>query len=95
MPGPPRPWELFYNVTDDVFAMDIEGATLFKRKKTAVAVAKIVDDELQVEEVKLGRGKRVVRSPRRSRKRTGARRKSRESDSHNERFSLPKIRSAK
>lgn len=45
--------------------MDIDGATLFKRKKTAVAVAGTLGDRFVIEEVKIGRGKRVVR-PRRS-----------------------------
>jgi hypothetical protein len=67
-PGPPRRWELFYDVSNDLWAMDIESATLFKRRKTAVAVARHLDDRYKIEEVKLGRGKRLMRSRRPTRK---------------------------
>ena len=57
-----RPWELYYDVSDDMWAMDITGATLFKRKKTAVAVAALFErgDRVQIEEV-LVRGKQILR----------------------------------
>jgi hypothetical protein len=51
--------------------MDIDGATLFKRRKTASAVAQTLGDRYQIEEVKLGRDNRAIT---RSRKRVVARR---------------------
>jgi hypothetical protein len=61
LPGPPRKWELFYDVSDDMWAMEIAGATLFKRKRTARAVADLLGDRYQIVEVKLGRKKKVIR----------------------------------
>jgi hypothetical protein len=62
IPRAKRPWEMFYDVSDDVWAMDIEGATLFKRKKTAMAVAALIgrSDHVRVEEVKV-QGERIRR----------------------------------
>ena len=51
-------FRLYYNVTDDVYAMNNPaGATLFKRRKAAVAVQKL-----------LSGGKRIVRCTTRRRK---------------------------
>src|SRR6266567_3987292 len=55
LPGPPgtrRRWELFYDVSDDVWAMEIQGATLFKRKRTARVVAQLLGDRYEVIEVR-------------------------------------------
>lgn len=51
-------FRLYYNVTDDVYAMNNPaGGTLFKRRKTAVAVQKLLNG-----------GKRIVRCTTRRRK---------------------------
>lgn len=51
-------FRLYYNVTDDVYAMNNPaGATLFKRRKAAVAVQQL-----------LGEGKRIIRCTTRRRK---------------------------
>lgn len=51
-------FRLYYNVTDDVYAMNNPaGATLFKRRKAAVAVQQL-----------LGGGKRIIRCTTRRRK---------------------------
>ena len=51
-------FRLFYNVSDDVYAMNnLAGATLFKRRKTALAVKNL-----------LGGGTRIVRCTTRLRK---------------------------
>lgn len=51
-------FRLYYNVTDDVYAMNNPaGATLFKRRKAAVAVQQV-----------LGGGKRIIRCTTRRRK---------------------------
>jgi hypothetical protein len=51
-------FRLYYNVTDDVYAMNNPvGGTLFKRRKAAVAVQKL-----------LSGGKRIVRCTTRRRK---------------------------
>ena len=72
LPGPPRRWELFYDVSDDMWAMDLAGATLFKRKQTALTVASPLGDRYQVIEVRLGKNGKVVRP----RKRRGSSRQS-------------------
>jgi len=62
--GPPatrRRWELFYDVSDDVWAMEIQGATLFKRKRTARVVAQLLGDGYEVIEVRLGKNRKVIR----------------------------------
>jgi len=46
LPGLRKRWELFYDVTDDMWAMDIQGATLIKRKHTARVVAKLSREPL-------------------------------------------------
>jgi hypothetical protein len=61
LPGPPRRWELFYDVTGDTWAMDLSDATLFKRKRTALTAAQLLGDRHQVIEVKLGKNGKVVR----------------------------------
>ena len=70
-PGPPRRWELFYDVTSDCWINDIAGATLFKRRKAALIIARTLGGRFVIEEVKLGRGVRIVR-PRASIKRSAA-----------------------
>lgn len=71
LPGPPKRWELFYNITDDVWAMEIEGATLFKRKSMAHAVARRLGGRYEVNEVRLGKNRKVIRP------RTAAKKRSR------------------
>jgi len=52
---------LFYDVSDDVWAMEIQGATLFKRKRTARVVAQLLGDGYEVIEVRLGKNRKVIR----------------------------------
>jgi hypothetical protein len=71
LPGPRRRWELFYDLADDMWAMDVQGATLFKRKRTARVVAELLGDRYEVIEVRLGKNRKVIRprKPRNKRKR--------------------------
>ena len=39
---------LYYNVTDDVYAMDPRGGTLFKRRRTALAVKTLLSPRIEV-----------------------------------------------
>ena len=39
---------LYYNMTDDMWAMDLTGATFFKRKRTAEAVRALLGDRTRV-----------------------------------------------
>ncbi len=64
LPDTRRPWELYYNISDDTWAMDLEGGTLFKRRKSAQAVANLLGKHVRIEQVKLGRGKRIIRARR-------------------------------
>jgi predicted transcriptional regulator len=56
------PWESFYNISTDAWAADIERATLFKRRKIALAVARLLRTPSRIEEVQYKRGKPIVRS---------------------------------
>lgn len=68
LPGPPRRWELYYNISDDVWAMDLSDATLFKRRRAAKLVAEMLGDRCRVEAVKISKSGRISR--RRKRKKT-------------------------
>jgi hypothetical protein len=61
LPGPPRRWELYYNISDDVWAMDLSDATLFKRRRAAKLVAEMLGDRCRVEEVKISKSGRISR----------------------------------
>jgi hypothetical protein len=50
----------YYNVSDDVYAIDLKGATLFKRRKAALAIRAIVRD-VRIMEVRV-LGDRVTRA---------------------------------
>ena len=39
---------LYYNLTDDMWAMDLDGATFFKRRRTAEAVRALLGDRTRV-----------------------------------------------
>ena len=49
-------WTLYYNVTDDVWAMDQAGGTLFKRRKTANAVLRCLKGRGELMKVSLAKG---------------------------------------
>ena len=66
LPRGRRRWELFYDVSTDCWAMDLAGATLFKRRRTAQAVAEVLGDRYKLEQVRVTKGKKIIR--------TGARR---------------------
>src|SRR5437660_319889 len=55
-------WELFYDVSTDCWAMDLPGATLFKRKRTAQAVAEVLGDRHKVEQVRVTKSSKIIRS---------------------------------
>lgn len=61
-----RKFVLYYNVSDDTYAMnDINAATLFKRRHAAEAIKKLLSNNARLLEVRLmkdGRIKRVGRS---------------------------------
>jgi hypothetical protein len=61
LPGPRRRWELFYDISDDMWAMDIQDATLFKRRRTARVVADLLGDRYEVIEVRVGKNRKVIR----------------------------------
>ena len=50
-------WTLYYNLTDDVWAMDQEGGTLFKRRKIANAVLKCLKGSGELIKVSFVKGK--------------------------------------
>jgi len=74
-PDPFMLWELFYNISEDTFGTDIEHATLFKRRKTAVVIAGLLRTPSRIEEVHYERGKPIVRprkpSPRGTKRQRG------------------------
>jgi len=61
LPRGRRPWELFYDVSTDCWAMDLSGATLFKRKKTAQAVADVLGDRYKLEQVRVTKAGKIIR----------------------------------
>ena len=66
--------EVFYDISIDAFPADIEHATLFKRRKTAVVVAGLLRIPTRIEEVHYKRGQPIVRSPKPSPRGTKRRR---------------------
>ena len=81
LPSARKPWEMYYDVSADCWAMRIEHGTLFKRKKTARAVADLVEDpeHVRVEEVTLHgeqiRRKKVKHAPHAAKSTAPARRR--------------------
>lgn len=61
LPNRRKPWVLYYNVSDDVWAMDISHATLFKRRRAAKAIAELLGDRFNIEEVKVAKTGRISR----------------------------------
>jgi len=45
---PRNKFELYYNVSDDVWAMDLAGATFFKRRRAAQAIRGLLDGHATV-----------------------------------------------
>ncbi len=57
-------WRLFFNIADDTFCDELDTATLFKRERIALAVAKLCSDgrqrDLFVAKITTRNGKRRV-----------------------------------
>jgi len=61
LPEPPNRWELFYDISNDMWAMEIQDATIFKRRRTARAIADLLGDHYEVIQVRLGKNRKVIR----------------------------------
>ena len=61
LPRGRRRLELFYDVSTDCWAMDLGGATLFKPKRTAQAVADVLGDRYKLEQVRVTKGRKIIR----------------------------------
>src|SRR5438477_2077487 len=62
LPRGRRRWELFYDVSTDCWAMDLAGATLFKRRRTAQAVAEVLGDRYKLERVRVTKRSKIIRT---------------------------------